>query len=81
MVVFVVRSSDNRRLAAAFLAEPSVFGAELEDGRLSVRVAEFRGFTTSVARVARDAGVSLYEVAPSDDSLESVFAYLVGADR
>jgi ABC-2 type transport system ATP-binding protein len=73
---FVVRSSDNRRLAAAFLSEPSVFGAELEDGRLSVRVAEFRGFTTSVARVARDAGVSLYEVAPSDDSLESVFAYL-----
>ena len=73
---FVVRSSDNRRLAAAFLAEPSVFGAELEDGRLSVRVAEFRGFTTSVARVARAAGVSLYEVAPSDDSLESVFAYL-----
>jgi ABC-2 type transport system ATP-binding protein len=73
---FVVRSSDNRRLAAAFLAEPSVFGAELEDGRLSVRVAEFRGFTANVARVARDAGVSLYEVAPSDDSLESVFAYL-----
>jgi hypothetical protein len=26
--------------------------------------------------VARDAGVSLFEVAPSDDSLESVFAYL-----
>ena len=73
---FVVRSSDNRRLASAFLAEPSVFGAELEDGRLTVRVAEFSGFTTNVARVARDAGVSLYEVAPTDDSLESVFAYL-----
>ncbi len=73
---FVVRSSDNRRLASAFLVEPSVFGAELEDGRLTVRVAEFRGFTTIVAKVARDAGVSLYEVAPTDDSLESVFAYL-----
>jgi len=73
---FVVRSSDNRRLAAAFLGEPAVFGVELEDGRLTVRAAEFRAFTTSVARVARDAGVSLFEVAPSDDSLESVFAYL-----
>jgi ABC-2 type transport system ATP-binding protein len=73
---FVVRSSDNRRLASAFLVEPSVFGAELEDGRLTVRVVEFRGFTTIVAKVARDAGVSLYEVAPTDDSLESVFAYL-----
>jgi ABC-2 type transport system ATP-binding protein len=73
---FVLRSSDNRRLAAAFLAEPAVFGAELEDGRLTVRVAEFSGFTRIVARVARDAGVSLFEVAPTDDSLESVFAYL-----
>jgi ABC-2 type transport system ATP-binding protein len=73
---FVVRSSDNRRLASAFLEEPAVFGATLEDGRLTVRVGEFSGFTRNVARVARDAGVSLFEVAPDDDSLESVFAYL-----
>jgi ABC-2 type transport system ATP-binding protein len=73
---FVVRSSDDRRLASAFLAEPAVFGVELEDSRLTVRVAEFVGFTTSVARIARASGVSLFEVAPADDSLESVFAYL-----
>jgi ABC-2 type transport system ATP-binding protein len=73
---FVVRSSDNRRLAAAFMAEEAVFGAELQDGRLNVRVGEFSGFTRIVARVARDAAVTLYEVAPTDDSLESVFAYL-----
>ena len=73
---FVLRSSDNRRLAAAFLGEEAVFGAELHDGRLTVRVGEFSGFTRIVARVARDAGVSLFEVAPTDDSLESVFAYL-----
>jgi ABC-2 type transport system ATP-binding protein len=74
---FVVRSSDDRRLAAAMMAEPAVFGTELRDGRLTVRVAEFGGFTRSIARVARDASVSLLEVAPTDDSLESVFAYLV----
>ena len=74
---FVVRSSDDRRLAAAFMAEPAVFGTELRDSRLTVRVAEFGGFTRAVARVARDADVSLFEVAPTDDSLESVFAYLV----
>jgi ABC-2 type transport system ATP-binding protein len=74
---FRIRSSDDRRLAAAFLAEPTVFGAELRDGVLTIRVAEFGGFTRIVARVARDAGVSLFEVAPTDDSLESVFAYLV----
>jgi ABC-2 type transport system ATP-binding protein len=74
---FLVRSSDDRRLAAAFMTEPAVFGTELRDSRLTVRVAEFGGFTRAVARVARDAGVTLYEVAPTDDSLESVFAYLV----
>jgi ABC-2 type transport system ATP-binding protein len=74
---FVIRSSNDRHLAAAFMAQPAVFGTDLHDGRLTVRVAEFGGFTRSVARVARDAGVSLFEVAPTDDSLESVFAYLV----
>ena len=32
---FVVRSSDDRHLAAAFMAEPAVFGTELRDGRLT----------------------------------------------
>ena len=74
---FRVRSSDDRRLAAAFMAEPAVFATELRDDRLTVQVSEFSGFTTSVARVARDAGIRLLEVAPTDDSLESVFEYLV----
>jgi ABC-2 type transport system ATP-binding protein len=73
---FHVRSSDDRRLAAAFLAEKTVFGAELADGLLTIRVSEFSGFTRIVARVAKDAGVTLFEVAPTDDSLESVFEYL-----
>ena len=74
---FRVRSSNDRRLASAFLAEPAVFGAELRDDRLAVSVSEFSGFTRIVARVARDSGVRLFEVAPTDDSLESVFEYLV----
>ena len=74
---FRVRSSDDRRLAAAFMAEPTVFGTELRDERLAVQVSEFSGFTRIVARVARDADVRLFEVAPTDDSLESVFEYLV----
>jgi ABC-2 type transport system ATP-binding protein len=74
---FRVRSSDDRRLAGAFMSEPTVFGTELRDERLAVQVSEFSGFTRIVARVARDAGVRLFEVAPTDDSLESVFEYLV----
>jgi ABC-2 type transport system ATP-binding protein len=75
--VFTVRSSDDRRLGSMLLAEPSVFGAELSDGRLTVRTSDFGGFTRSVPRLARGAGISLFELTPTDDSLESVFSYLV----
>ncbi len=74
---FTVRSSDDRRLAAALLADPSVFGAELTDGLLSVRTSDFGAFTRAVPRIARAQTISLFEVRPSDDSLESVFSYLV----
>ena len=74
---FTVRSSNDRRLAAALLGDPSVFGAELYDGVLSVRTSDFGAFTRSVPRVARDEGITLFELRPTDDSLESVFGYLV----
>jgi ABC-2 type transport system ATP-binding protein len=75
--VFTVRSSDDRRLGSMLLAEPSVFGAELADGRLTVRTSDFGAFTRTVPRLARGAGISLFEFTPTDDSLESVFSYLV----
>jgi len=74
---FTVRSSDDRRLAAQLLADPSVFGAELTDGRVSVRTSDFGAFARALPVIARDAGISLLELGPTDDSLESVFAYLV----
>ena len=46
---FTVRSSDDRRLASALLAEPSVFGAELRDGRLASGRPTSTGFTRIVA--------------------------------
>jgi ABC-2 type transport system ATP-binding protein len=74
---FTIRSTDDRALAAALLADSSVFGAELSDGRLSVRSSEYAAFARALPRVARAAGVTLLEVAPTDESLESVFSYLV----
>jgi ABC-2 type transport system ATP-binding protein len=74
---FTVRSSDDRALGAALLAEASVFGAELVNGVLAVRVSDFDGFSRRIAPIARDVGVRLFEVGPTDDSLESVFGYLV----
>ena len=75
--IFTVRSSDDRTLAARLVADDAVFGIDLTAGRLSVSSSDFGAFTRVLPRVAREASISLYEVLPTDDSLESVFAYLV----
>ena len=76
--VFHVRSTDDRRLAAALLDLECVFGVELDGKSLVVRTSDLGEFTRLMPQVARDRGLSLHEVRPTDDSLESVFAYLVG---
>jgi ABC-2 type transport system ATP-binding protein len=76
--VFQVRSTDDRQLAVALLAEPSVFGVELDKAGLIVRTSDFGRFTRRMPELARASGISLLELAPTDESLESVFAYLVG---
>ncbi|MEU6038883.1 ABC transporter ATP-binding protein [Actinomadura sp. NPDC047616] len=74
---FLVRSADDRRLAAAIIADGSSRGVNLTDQGLEVEAVDFQRFTWLLPRVARDAGVRLLEVSPSDESLESVFSYLV----
>ena len=74
---FTVRSSDDRRLASALLADPSVFGAELVGGRLASGPPTTTGSRGRCPRSRGRMPVTLFEVAPTDDSLESVFSYLV----
>ena len=74
---FTLRSSDDRRLAAALLAEPSVFSVELAAGGMSIRTSDRGAFTQSLPRVARAAAVRIEDLRPTDESLESVFSYLV----
>jgi ABC-2 type transport system ATP-binding protein len=74
---FTLRSSDNRRLAAALVSDPAIFGVELDGDRLVARTSEFSAFTLAVAKVARSVAVTLFELKPTDESLESVFSYLV----
>ncbi|MBB4636352.1 ABC transporter ATP-binding protein [Longimicrobium terrae] len=73
---YTLSSSDDRRLAAALMAEPSVQGLELGEV-LTVRAGDRGSFALALPRVARAAGVTLYELRPTDESLESVFSYLV----
>jgi len=75
--VFSVRSSDDRRLAAALMAQPDVAAVEMTGKGLSVRTTDYGTFTASIAALTRDQGIRLRELLPTDESLESVFSYLI----
>ncbi len=75
---YVLRSSDDRLLASALMRDPSVRGAALRSqGGLDVEAGDFGRFSQVLPKLAREHSVRLLEVAPTDESLESVFAYLV----
>jgi ABC-2 type transport system ATP-binding protein len=74
---FTIRSSDDRGLAAALLVHPAVFGVDLLDGRLAVQASDLTAFARGLAPIARSAGIRLHELTATDDTLESVFSYLV----
>jgi ABC-2 type transport system ATP-binding protein len=77
---FVLRTSEDRAMASALLTDPSVRGARLRtEGGIELEASDFGRFTEVLPRLARDHGVRLFEVTPTDESLESVFAYLVSA--
>jgi ABC-2 type transport system ATP-binding protein len=77
--VFAIRSSDDRRLAVALVAEPSVSGVSLDSTGLQVSAADYGSFTRVLPRIALRERIRVRHVLPSDESLESVFSYLVGA--
>ncbi|MFE7351992.1 ABC transporter ATP-binding protein [Streptomyces sp. NPDC057543] len=78
---YLVRSSDDRALAAALIADPSTAGIEVDLGEQALRIqaVDFGRFTELLPKVAREHGIRLLTVSPSDESLESVFSYLVAA--
>jgi len=75
--VFLVRTSDDRLLGAALIGSPAVTGVELTRGGLQVRASDYGTFSRELAGIARSQGIRLRELLPEDESLESVFAYLV----
>jgi ABC-2 type transport system ATP-binding protein len=77
--VFFVRTTDDRALAKALIGSPAVEAVALTREGLEVRAGDHGTFTRQIAGLSRTAGVGLREVIPADESLESVFAYLVGA--
>jgi ABC-2 type transport system ATP-binding protein len=74
-----IRADDPRRLAAALVVEPVTTSIRLADGRLIAETNDVRQFARLVPEVARREGIRLFEMQPVDESLASVFSYLVGA--
>jgi ABC-2 type transport system ATP-binding protein len=77
--VFTVSSSDDRALAVALMAEPSVTGVELDAAGLTVRANDYGTFTRSLPKIVHRSGIRLRRLLPTDESLESVFSYLVAS--
>jgi ABC-2 type transport system ATP-binding protein len=78
--VFTIRSSDDRRLAVALLVKEPVVGVELETaGGLTVRTSDYGTFARALPAVAVAEGIRITRLLPADESLESVFSYLVAS--
>ncbi len=75
----LVRSDDRRRLAASLVGVASVGGVTFESAGdvVVIQTVAARELATALPRLARDAGVRLFEVRPLDDSLEGLFRELV----
>jgi ABC-2 type transport system ATP-binding protein len=75
--VFNVRSSDDRRLAAVLVGRPYTNAVEVTGKGLQVRTSDFGAFCGQIAALTRDNDIALRELLPTDESLESVFSYLI----
>ena len=72
--------SDPRRLAAALVSLDEVESVKVdEDGKLEVLSKSVASLQMALPQLAAECGIRLQRVEPLDDSLESVFSYLVQA--
>jgi ABC-2 type transport system ATP-binding protein len=77
---YVIRSTDDRRLAAALIADDSARAVSLRpNGGIDVEAVDFGRFSWLLPRLSREHGISLLEVSATDESLESVFSYLISS--
>jgi ABC-2 type transport system ATP-binding protein len=85
---YTIRSSDDRALASALIADASTSAVELAGDAhvgavdppaigLQVQATDHAAFVHVVPALAARHGIRLFEVHPADESLESVFSYLV----
>jgi ABC-2 type transport system ATP-binding protein len=74
---FTVRTSDDRLIASSLIKQLVTASVEVTPNGLCIRTSDLGSFTRVLPVLAREAQVSILEVHPTDESLESVFSYLV----
>jgi ABC-2 type transport system ATP-binding protein len=72
-----VRTDRPRELAGALVASGTVTGVQLADDQIEIDTHDARALASVIAPLAQRESASLFEVRPLDESLESVFRYLV----
>lgn len=69
--------SNPRRLASALIAADGIVGVSVEDHTVRIETDDARSLAFRLPAIALDHGIELSRVEPIDESLESVFRYLV----
>ena len=75
--VIQITTNGARELGAALLQKEIIDGVTIEDDTLNITTSKIDAFGRSIASFARELDISLLEVTPMDDDLESVFRYLI----
>lgn len=73
----LVETDAPRKLAAALIASDAVTGVEFDARGFHIETTDLRRLGQAVPALAHDLGIRLLAFRPEDDSLESVFRYLV----
>lgn len=72
-----IECSDPRQLGGALMGTEGVVGVHLDGENLRVEASDAGALSLSLPGIAVEKGILLSSVRPSDESLESVFRYLV----
>jgi ABC-2 type transport system ATP-binding protein len=72
-----VESTEPRALAAALMTTEGVIGVHIEAGRLRVEASDAGDLARRLPTIAVERGIGISRLEPADESLESVFRYLV----
>ena len=75
--VIQITTDHPRKLGAALLEREVIDGITIEKEALNITTSQIDVFGRSIAPIAKELNISLSEVVPMDDDLESVFRYLI----